>query len=172
MSEISEQAKLKACDATRARELLVYDPDTGSFCWRVSRGRARAGQVAGTVNPIGYRQINFDGQYHYAHRLAWLIAHGQMPEGMIDHVNGERDDNRLANLRIASRVLNQQNRRGAQANNKTGLLGVSFCKRTKRYRAQISAGGHVRSLGYHDTPEAASAAYQLAKRQFHPETIR
>jgi hypothetical protein len=145
-----------ACDTTR--EPVTLHGLTGGRGWR-------AGDVAGTVNNNGYRLIRVgDGRYR-AHRLAWLYTHGAWPTGEIDHINGIRDDNRLANLRDVTVSVNQQNRKRAASNGSTGLLGVSTAK--ARYRAAIALNGRTTYLGSFDTAEEAHAAYVTAKRELH-----
>lgn len=151
----------------RLRELLSYDPDTGVFQWLFSRGTARAGAVAGSADSYGYLQTKIDRRCYLNHRLAWLYVHGEWPTRQIDHINGKRTDNRLANLRIVSASVNQQNHRVARVDNKCGLLGVSSSG--KRWQARIShPGGKDAYLGLFDTPELAHAAYLEAKRRLHP----
>lgn len=153
--------------AGRLRELLDYDPDTGVFTWKISRrGRVKAGDVAGALRHDGYIQIGIDGRLHQAHRLAWLYVTGESPPSEIDHISCVRTDNRIANLRLATRSENQQNQSKAQKRNKTGFLGVS--PHQGKFQAQIKVDGKVRTIGRFPTPEAAHAAYLEAKRQLHP----
>jgi hypothetical protein len=155
--------------AHRLRELLVYDGETGVFAWRASRGAgANVGAVAGTLHQ-GYRKIRVDGVKHFAHRLAWLHVHGEWPAGEIDHVNGDKLDNRIANLRDVTRSTNKQNMREARADSASGFLGVLFRKTAKRnpYAASIMVEGRRKHLGQFPTPDAAHAVYVNAKRQLH-----
>lgn len=151
-----------------ARQLLAYSEDTGVLSWRVNRqGHARAGDAAGCVNrTTGYVEIGIGGLRHQAHRIAWLISHGAMPAGQIDHIDGNRGNNRLANLRDVSPAENRQNLRRAHQDNRTGLLGVRA--NGKRFSAQIQVAGTPHYLGTFDTPEQAHAAYIRAKREMHP----
>lgn len=149
--------------AARLRELLEYDPDTGVFTWRSN------GRVAGCpTGNYGRTQITVDGVARYAARLAWLYVHDEWPAGQVDHINGDRTDHRIANLRVLTNAQNKQNTRRAYANNGSGLLGVHHDKRNGRWRARIMVDGRSRSLGYHDTPEEAHAAYLRAKAELHP----
>lgn len=153
--------------AERLRELLHYNPETGVFTWRVSNSnRAPAGSVAGTAHGAGYRELSLDGGRYLEHRLAWFYVHGVWPTAGIDHRDGDRVNNRLLNLREATKAENQQNR-AAQANNKSGFVGVSWYKRGHAWVAQIGVGGRQRRIGLFDTPEAAHAAYLAAKKQLH-----
>lgn len=151
--------------ADRLRDLLDYNSETGIFRWKVRVARrVRVGDIAGSADN-GYREIRIDYTAYRAHRLAWLYAHGVWPKE-IDHINGVMDDNRLLNLRDATKSENQQNQRRAQSNNKTGLLGVSL--RRGKFQAQIMASGKNLHLGYFATAELAHAAYVQAKRRLHP----
>jgi hypothetical protein len=155
----------------RLRELLHYEPATGAFTRQVARGCSgsfKVGEVAGTVNSMGYVVISIDDHPYLAHRLAFLWLDGKWPEHQVDHVNGERADNRRENLRHATPALNAHNRRGPPRNNKSGFLGVFWLKSRSCWTARIRVAGKDRALGHHTTPEAAAAAYLAAKRQLHP----
>ncbi len=152
-------------DQQRLRELLDYDAETGRFVWRQANKRVKAGTVAGYVGNDGYVRIRASGTRFLAHRLVWFYVHGTWPAGEIDHINGDRSDNRIANLRDVSRLTNRQNMRRAQADNRSGLLGVSLTN--NRCKASIRSGGKNHHLGYFASPEAAHAAYVAAKRQTH-----
>jgi HNH endonuclease len=107
-----------------------------------------------------------NGEYK-AHRLAWLITRGSWPIDQLDHINGIRDDNRLANLREASNLLNQQNQRLPRSNNKSGYLGVSWCSSRESFEARIRSQGKRLFLGYFSVADEAHAAYLQAKRLLH-----
>lgn len=154
----------------RLREVLSYDADLGFFTWRVkSSRRVKIGDIAGCHGSSGYYQIRIDRRTYLAHRLAWLYVHGCWPSSQIDHINGNKADNRLVNLREATIGENMQNFRSARSDNKScGLLGASFHKPTGRWRAQIQVNGRVLHLGRFDTAEEAHVAYLAAKRELHP----
>ena len=161
--------------AAHFRTLVTYDPKTGLFHWLQDRGRARTGDIAGSVMRSGHRRIRIDGHAILAHRLAWLITHDAMPEHEIDHINGDPDDNRITNLRDATRTVNRQNIAGPNRNNRLGWLGVRKSG-TGRFISTISTGtGDERKnhhLGTFDTPEEAHAAYLEAKGRLHPYSER
>lgn len=153
----------------RIKELLEYFPDSGLFKWKVFRGNtAKPGVIAGSIDSNGHAQIMVDGITYQAHRLAWLYVYGIWPNKEIDHRNCIRNDNRIANLREASHSENSQNQRKARVDNKSsGILGVTWHKRDKKWRAQIGIAGKKKWLGAFDTQEAAHSAYLTAKREFH-----
>lgn len=145
--------------ATNIRQLFDYD------------GKAlapRNGVIASRRRQIrGYMEIRIERRSYLEHRLIWLWVYGEWPSGEVDHINGKRCDNRIENLRDATRTINQQNRRRAQSNNKVGLMGVSFHKGNGRYQAQIQSGGKRMTLGYFDSAAEAHACYLDAKRRLH-----
>lgn len=153
--------------AERLRELLHYDPDTGIFTWRVCPRHPRlVGKQAGGIVKHGYLVTAIDGTHYKCHRLVWLYVHSKWPPEHIDHINGIRSDNRLLNLRIASRAINNQNRRKPVTGSASGLLGVTPYR--NKWVAQISVNFMKIHIGVYKTPELAHAAYIEAKRRLHP----
>lgn len=148
--------------ADRVRELLSYDINTGIFTWRVSRPGARTGSQAGWSDK-GYWRISVDGQTYRAHRLAWLWVHGTWPGPELDHRNRVKNDNRLLNLREASRSENQQNR-PLFKNNKSGFTGVSWHKQRSRWRGAFTVDKVTKEVGFFTTPEAAHEAVSQARQ--------
>jgi hypothetical protein len=125
-----------------------------------------AGRSCGAVRPDGYIEVGVLGGNYTAHRLAWLWMTGDWPTGHIDHINGNRTDNRWSNLRITDHAGNAQNRSRPNRNNKVGLLGVCPEGAT-RFGAKIRVNGVRIWLGAFDTPEEAHGAYIKAKRDLH-----
>src|SRR5688572_25778345 len=128
----------------RLRELLDYCPDTGVFVWTERAYSRFRGRRAGTIAK-GYVIIRVDGVAYFAHRLAWLHVHGRWPVAFIDHINGVKSDNRIANLREATY---QQNARNSKSRAASGLKGVY--RRTSnrdRWYAEIRIDGKTRCLG-------------------------
>lgn len=149
----------------RLRELHDYDPATGVFTRLKTRGGYMAGTLSGSLNTLGYRVLSIDKHDYYCHRLAFLFATGGMPD-IVDHINGDKSDNRMSNLRPSSKRLNAQNIKKANAANKLGILGVSNGQRG-RYAANIQTDGKNRFLGEFETPRLAHDAYLQAKRVLH-----
>jgi hypothetical protein len=148
----------KPISQARVRELLNYDPATGIFTWKPRRG-CQTDKPLGCCNGFGYLRIAVDGRLEYAHRLAWIFMHGDIPaDRHIDHINGSRSDNRIANLRPATPSQNGQNRHGAQRNSKSGILGVSWHARAKKWQAHRNS----KYLGVFATQADAIAAWEAA----------
>lgn len=151
----------------RAKELLDYSPETGLMTWKSSRMGASKGREAGSLEK-GYRRASIDRKRYPLHRVAWLIHYGTWPKEQIDHINGNRSDNRISNLREATHDENCENQHQAQSDNRTtGLLGASFDRRRRVFRASIMVKKVVHRLGTFKTAEAAHQAYLEAKRRLH-----
>lgn len=156
----------------RLKELLHYDPATGDFIRLIGRSgpRARVGDVAGHRQPEGYCRIYVDGKGYKAHRLAWFYMTGEWPSE-IDHINGDKSFNAFANLRPVTRSQNRMNVAAYQSN-KSGIRGVSWCSRNRKWKAQIQRDGVKKSIGYYPTKEDAKAAYDEAAAELHGEYRR
>lgn len=149
-----------------ATRLFAYSAESGLITRKVLSGGQVAGSSVGTLRRDGYLGSRLGGAEVLCHRLAWLLHRGEEPPAEIDHINGIRSDNRLANLRAASRQENNQNRRSAHVNNRLGVMGV-HCTRSGRYLARIRVGGKSVHVGVFDTSAQASDAYLSAKRELH-----
>jgi hypothetical protein len=140
------------------KDLLSYNPLTGVFLWKVSRGpTVKAGDVAGSLRPDGYRSVYISGKRYLAHRLAWYFTHDCWPEGQIDHIDGNRSNNAIGNLED---VTGRENvRRGMlRYGKKTGLpTGVSV--HYNGFRADACINGKPTYLGRFDDPQEAHQAY-------------
>ena len=151
---------------SRLRELFDYNPETGVFTRRISKGsRAWAGKTSGNVSTSGDVQLFIDGKLRAAHRMAWLYVYGILPTHCIDHINGSRADNRIVNLRDVTFAENCQNKRASRSDSTTGLIGVS--PHGSSWRARIQIGSTRKNLGTFATAHLAYAAYLTAKRQLH-----
>lgn len=155
-------AKQAALTAERLREILHYDPETGFFTWLIKPSRKIAlGSLAGSASANGYRVIRVDGNLYQAHRLAWFYVHGRWPIAEIDHINRDKAENRLINLREATRPQNMHNTL-IRSSNKTGFVGVSMAVVVGKFQAHYRRDGKRFYLGTFATAEAASAAYRAA----------
>ncbi len=160
----------------RLRYVLNYDSSTGVFTWNVRSGpRIRVGMVAGSIQKRGSINIIIDKVAYSAHRLAWQYIHGKWPEFQIDHKNLNRSDNRIDNLRQATRSQNIANRR-VLPSNQLGIKGVGISSRSvrkpQRYRARIRINGTLIHLGYFSTPGLAHDAYAKAAVKYFGEFAR
>jgi len=157
----------KEISLKRLKEVLHYDLKTGIFTWKKTLSRRRiAGKEAGNL-ARGYIEIGIDNESYLAHRLAWKYIYGYDPDLFIDHIDGDRKNNRIFNLRVVSSQGNQQNITKAQRNNKIGVLGVSNHGKTGLFRSRIMVDRKVLELGYFNTIEDAHLAYLTAKRKLH-----
>jgi hypothetical protein len=156
---------------TRERlcELLDYDPATGVLTWKVTRkGGASRGEQAGWIETNGYRRLTVERRRYPAHHLIWMMVYGVWPPQEIDHKNRVRHDNRLSNLRLATRAQNLINT-GKWSTNTSGFKGAYRPSATQKWRALISIDGKQRCLGYFATAEEAAAAYSAAAEKHYGE---
>jgi hypothetical protein len=155
--------------AERLRELFDYDPETGLFARKAAGAHNAILGVwrPGTAMRNGYRVFNVGGKTQYAHRMAWLYIHGELPpRGVdLDHINRNKSDNRIANLRLLSRVENSHNR-AEPKHNTSGRKGVYWCKTHQQWIARFQWDGKQKSLGYFATFDAAVAARVEAERRY------
>ena len=143
---------------TRDRLIEVFDyKDDGSLIWKVRLSpTGSVGKVAGTPSTDGYLKIGLDKRTYRAHRLVW-IWHGNSPAETIDHINGDKLDNRIENLRAASKSQNGMN---TKPRGLSGFKGVT--KVGGKWQAQIKAAGRKEYLGLFHTKEEAALAYNNA----------
>lgn len=140
------------------KELLNYNPETGIFSRNIPTKRARVGYEYKTVGNHGYIVINILNKTYTAHRLAWLYIYGEMPSSTLDHINGIRIDNRIANLRVVTPSQNIINTK-LRSDNKSGSRGVSWCKDRNKWQAYINIDGKRKPLGRFENKEDAEKAY-------------
>ena len=155
-------------DSTRLRALVNYCPETGVFTWRQQlRKNTEIGSIATKPNGHGYLHIRLERRPIFAHRLAWLYVYGVWPSDTIDHINGDKADNRIINLRNVSPQINAQNRRRPIRSTSSGLIGATWVPKLKRWKAQITIEGVTQYLGLFATAQEAHEAYVSVKRQVH-----
>lgn len=165
-----------------AIRFLRYEPQTGRLFWKERSpelfaagntskesvcktwNKRFAGKEAFTASNTGYRYGAIFAQLYLAHRVIWLMVHKAWPEDQIDHINGDRADNRIKNLRA---VTNRQNCKNqcARSDNSTGVTGVYWFKRDSRWVSSITSDGKTVHLGYFDSFEDAVNARKIAEAQ-------
>ena len=148
---------------------LHYNKETGIFTRLVSQSnRIKVGSVAGSWDNEGYLRISVGGKRYLSHRLAWLYINGQLPKLQIDHINHNRSDNRIANIREVTQQDNLKNK-SIQKNNNSGHPGVTWHKLHKKWSAQISIKGKYKHLGWFANIEDAINARKIAnvEHNFH-----
>jgi hypothetical protein len=144
---------IKNLSQEKLKESLMYDHLTGIF---TRKKYGRIGKNAGGLDTYGYVHIGVNGKQYKAHQLAWLYYYGEIPNGQIDHINCNRQDNRIENLRVVSSTINALNRSVAK--------GVY--KHQSKYRARIKLNGKHLHLGLFDSEDLAKKAYLTAKKQY------
>lgn len=137
------------------RDNYYYNPITGDL-WKKYNKFSR---VCNSIHDTGCYQVNILNKVYKAHRVCWLLYYGEFPEDQIDHIDMNRTNNKLDNLREANKQQNMCNR-GKQKNNTSGFKGVTFCHRTDKWIAKIQCKSKNYYLGLYDTPERASSAYE------------
>jgi len=150
------------------QSLLHYDPLTGDFTWNISfPNKTKSGQKAGCLMSKGYWRIKIDRKEYLAHRLAWLYVYGRWPAEEIDHIDGNKLNNKISNLRECSHQQNAYNFK-TYRNNTSGFPGVTRIPKTNKWRAQIRVGAKTKYLGTFDTAQDAYLEYLRAKAIYHP----
>ena len=165
-------------ESTLTHELLTsylkYNETKGEFTWiKRPNKNIHLHTRAGTKNSAGYRVISLFGKRYPEHRLAWFYVHGEMPKQEIDHINQIRDDNRISNLRQVTGSENQRNK--TRKDSRVVEIGIWWCRRRKRYIAEISLNGKkVYQKSFTDIDEAISArkakALELGFHENHGKT--
>lgn len=147
-------------DFNNLRQSFTYDCESGVLT------RTRTNKLANSMDVQGYLVAFFNGKIYKVHRLIWAIVHGEFPKGQIDHINGNRSDNRLCNLRVVTQQQNSHNKQWDRRN-KSGFTGVCWNKKASKWQAAISVNSKTIYIGVFSTPENAHLAYLNAKKVFH-----
>ena len=150
------------------REWLSYDAETGALHWRKGKKKVSVGNRAGYLAMQGHRVVKVEKSRFYAHRIAWAIHYGEWPpdDSDVDHINGNKDDNSIRNLRLASRAQNLHNQK-RNSRNTSGVKGVCWNKREKKWMAQIRHNGARVTIGYYRDLGEAAKAYRAAAIRYH-----
>lgn len=158
-------------DIEAIKDRLGYDPAIGQLRWIKPRKGVRVGAKAGSIGSEGYIVLHMEGRVYKGHRVAWLLHYGKSPEGIVDHINGDRADNRIANLRIVTPAQSRMNS-GARSDTKSGVKGVYWSATAGRWIAQIRGNGIRRFVGQFAELEDAKRAYAIAAKEVHGEYAR
>lgn len=147
------------------KSILSYDELTGDFAWLVCKGRGvKVGMIAGRKGNDGYVGIGMDGKKYPAHILAWVYSYGSIPDGQIDHINHNRSDNRLDNLRDVTRKENQRNRT-LNKNNTSGFCGITKTTKSERWQVQVGINGKSVYVGCFKSKDEAVKARDKAYKE-------
>ena len=162
MRELITQDELK--------ERLHYDAESGVFTWINLVSKRMFGKVAGSSHRQGYVIIRVKNRAYLAHRLAWLYVHGSFPiAGLeIDHIDLDKKNNAISNLRLATRSQNMMNL-VVSPHSKSGVKGVTFRKDLNKYASRIMANNKMVHLGHFRTIDEAREAYENAAKLYHGE---
>ena len=148
------------------KEVLSYDEMTGQFVWiNPKTNRLKIGDVAGWLNNKGYLHIKIGKASYKCHRLAWLYVYGEFPDGQLDHVNGNKNDNRINNLRSVSNKENGENRK-LHSSNTSGHRGISWNKKSNKWTATVRHLGQLHHIGQYSVLEDAVKAVKEARNLF------
>lgn len=151
---------------SRVKEVLFFEPQTGRFFWIKPTARnVKIGSMAGRKLKDGYRIVCIDRLRIFEHRLVWLFLYGTFPNDEVDHINHIRDDNKPSNLRLVSRLENNQNK-SIGKNNSSGFVGICWNKVGKNWMASISINSKRIHLGYFKNIEDAVNAREIASAQY------
>lgn len=150
-------------------EAFLYLDSEYNLRWKMDRPRCKKDSLAGSINSDGYTQITVNGVNYYGHRIVYMLIHSidtLSSEIILDHVDGNKANNRPDNLRLANKSTNGMNR-GKQANNSSGFKGVSFRKDRNKWLAKITKDGKAHHLGLFESKEKAALSYRQAASEIH-----
>lgn len=168
---MSEKIKFKNLSQERLKELLKYNPTTGIFTWQAKSSKYSpilVGTRADRLHPgSGYYRIQIDGERYAAHRLAWLYTYGYLPDDEIDHINNDRSDNSIDNLRLADGKNNWNT--SLRVDSTTGVKGVTFHPCTGKYQARVQFQKVMYRLGLFATVAEAEQVVRKKREELHKE---
>lgn len=157
------------------RECFDYNPETGDLIWRARPGARRnwnnqfAGTIAGSSARHGYLKVSIDGGHYQAHRVVWLWNYGSLENLQVDHIDHDRRNNRVSNLRLVTLRENGMNI-GLPKGNKSGVVGVRWRPKASRWHAYITVHQRHIDLGFFEKKSDAVAVRRAAEKEhgFHP----
>ena len=146
--------------------LLIYNDVSGTLIWRKFRNQfALAGSIAGNPANHGYIIVTLYGKHYLAHRLVWLLNHGRWPEKDIDHIDHNKNNNKIENLREVDQLENSKNV-GITIRNTSGVVGVYWRKDVSKWTAKIRVDGVLLSLGSFNDKMSAVQARKMAEIKY------
>ena len=155
-------------EVTQSQLHELFDYKDGNLIWKVAKARIiKVGDIAGSINEYGYIIIGIDGNVYRAHRLIYLYHNGYLPS-FIDHIDGNKTNNRIENLRSATTSQNAMNQK-ISTRNTSGTKGVTWHKRDKKWSVQLRINKICHSFGYYDDKELAELVAMEATNKFHKE---
>jgi hypothetical protein len=169
MTNNTEQRRA-AITQDELKAVLRYDPESGEFFWLHSTRNTKIGAKAGCISH-GYIAIRISRVLYLAHRLAWIYVYGENPELQVDHINLNRADNRIVNLRLATHSDNKRNE-GVRKNNRSGFKGVGWDVRSNKWQARCYVNGKTHHLGFFTDPAKAAEAYKEFASKEHGQFFR
>lgn len=150
------------------KSILDYDEFTGAFKWKISpKWNVNIGDIAGN-NHNGYYRITINSKKYLTHQLAWLYVYGEFANSFLDHINGDRGDCRISNLRKANHTTNGYNR-GKPINNTSGVKGVCWSKLSNKWLVKIGVNGKRKYLGSFEYLELAELVADEARIKYHTQ---
>jgi hypothetical protein len=156
-------------DQEQLKTLFTYFPASGNFYRKTSPcNSVKRGDKAGGKHMDGYHYIRFQGKPVGSHRLAWLFMYGEWPSEKVDHINGDKADNRIENLRLATQSENQLNRKRCSRNT-TGVKGVAVHSASGKYQVTLTVEGKKKHFGLFEDLETAELVARGAREKYHGE---
>jgi hypothetical protein len=150
------------------KSILDYNQDTGIFTWKVNKSqRTKVGNVAGWLHD-GYKKIEINNKKYNAHRLAWLYVYGEMPKNLIDHIDNDRSNNKISNLRQSTHQTNSENYKTPKTN-KSGVKNVCWYKNSNKWVVSMSVKKTKKTIGYFDDIELAELVAIEARNKYRGE---
>lgn len=147
------------------KEYFKYEPSTGKLFWnKRPSNRVVIDSEVGNYNDQGYKVCRFKGKALRVHRIVWAVSKGEHPTEFIDHINGDKGDNRLTNLRVVSNAENLQNMKNSK--------GYTYHRKLNKWMAQIVVNKEYKYLGVFNTEHEAHEAYLKAKKELHPFYVK
>jgi hypothetical protein len=159
-------AKQSLLNQELLKELVNYDPNTGVFAWKKIRPGVSSSKKFGSLKPSGYIVVLINKKLYRLHRLAWLYMTGEWPENEIDHINGNKADNRFCNIRKATKAENNWNKK-VRKDSTTGVKNVLYYPKYQSYYVRITANKIAHSFGPFKTKDQAALVAKEKRAEIH-----